>query len=320
MGFRGVAGKAYRYAKREVDQEYKQQLKYMKRQEANSALEEYENYIEQLLTIHKNCSKRIDWHSKANISAPQQPLRRQELEEKARNALAQYRPGFFDRLFNLEKEKRTKLIAEIEKAKENDDVCHKKNIEKWEEQLSVWKENYSLTKRVLKCDSDAFAEVLKKYNPFSDIGILGTEISFRINDDGIIDTTINIAGEEVIPKEHIGVLKSGKLSVKQMPNGKYFELYQNYVCGCVLRIAKELFSLLPIDITIITAIDKILNRSTGHNDYRTILSVAIERDKLYSLNMDLIKPSDSMENFFHRMLFLKTKGFQEIKRITTAEL
>jgi hypothetical protein len=46
--------------------------------------------------------------------------------------------------------------------------------------------------------------------------------------------------------------------------------------------------------TIVTVIDQLLNSSTGYQEDQPILSVAIPRSTLDSLNLDTIDPSESM--------------------------
>jgi hypothetical protein len=60
---------------------------------------------------------------------------------------------------------------------------------------------------------------------------------------------------------------------------------------------------------IVNAVSDLLKTQTGHMEEKTILSVAIPRDTLGRLNFERVDPSDSLNNFVHRMKFLKTKGF-----------
>ncbi len=61
-------------------------------------------------------------------------------------------------------------------------------------------------------------------------------------------------GEDIVPKQRKALLKSGKLSVKDMPVGKFNELYQDYVCSCVLGTARDVLALLPVDVVIVSAL------------------------------------------------------------------
>jgi hypothetical protein len=129
-----------------------------------------------------------------------------------------------------------------------------------------------------------------------------------------------IRGLEVIPTETKTLLQTGKVSVKRMPQTKYLELYQDYICGCVLRIANETFALLPFKTVIVTAVSDILNTNTGHLEAMPVLSAVIPRATLARLNLQAIDPSDSMRNFVHQMDFKKTRGFMVIERIEPSAL
>ena len=93
------------------------------------------------------------------------------------------------------------------------------------------------------------------------------------------------------------------------------DIMQDYVCSCVLRIARDLFAILPVTTVLIHAQDSFIDTSIGNSVKQDILSVLITRDKMEIMDFDLIDPSDAMSNFIHNMKFLKTKGFQPITRI-----
>ena len=58
-----------------------------------------------------------------------------------------------------------------------------------------------------------------------------------------------------------------------MTKTRYYELQQDYVCSCILRIARDLFALLPLKTVIIHAYDEQLNTETGHEERKLILSI-----------------------------------------------
>ena len=89
------------------------------------------------------------------------------------------------------------------------------------------------------------------------------------------------------------------------------------MCSCAIRIARDMFALLPLTIVVVHAVDNILNSETGHHEDATILSVVFERDTLNRLNFADIDPSDAMNNFRHNMKFLKTSGFKPVERIAS---
>ena len=167
---------------------------------------------------------------------------------------------------------------------------------------------------------DAYTDAIGHADPFSELNQFGSKIDFKVNTNSQVEVTLNVNGEDIVPSEIKTLLQSGKLSVKKMTKSRFYELYQDYVCSSALRIARELFALLPIETANVTAVGKLLNTKTGYMEEQPILSITIPRETLSRLNFDLLDPSDSMDNFLHKMKFSKTKGFQPIERILHSNL
>lgn len=85
-----------------------------------------------------------------------------------------------------------------------------------------------------------------------------------------------------------------------MPKSRFQEIYQDYVCGCLLRVARETFALLPAETLIVTALTDLFDSRTGHTAERPIFSAAIPRVTLNGLNFERLDPSAAMDNFLHR--------------------
>ena len=101
-----------------------------------------------------------------------------------------------------------------------------------------------------------------------------------------------------------------------MPKGRYYELYQDYVCGSSLLVANTVLGILPIPELIVTAKSEMLNTATGHIEESPILSMFVPRETVARLNLGSVDASDAMSNFAHNMKFLKTKGFQAIEPVS----
>ncbi len=100
-----------------------------------------------------------------------------------------------------------------------------------------------------------------------------------------------------------------------MPNTRFNELYQDYVCSCALRVAREVFAYLPVTYVVVNATDTLFDSVTGHEGLDAVLSVVITPEKLAQLNLETIDPSDSMQNFHHHMRFTKSGGFAAVEKI-----
>lgn len=272
---------------------------------ARYEVELYENRIEVITSVHKECSEPYDWEK---IKASQPPFKHGETgpnETKALERLNNYKPTWRDKLFDRVEVKKSMLQKEVGEAKKLDLL-----------EYQEWEKEVNLAERILQGDLAAYMEAVKELAPFEDIQELGSTLSISTTNPQYMEVTVNVHSEDVIPKEVKSLTKTGKLSIKAMPKTRFYELYQDYVCGCVLRIARELFAILPINTVYIHANGEVLNTSTGHLEEVTILSVTIPKETLERLNFDSIDCSDSMTNFVHNMKFRKTKGFDAVEKIT----
>ncbi|MCK5055959.1 MAG: hypothetical protein KAT34_04850 [Candidatus Aminicenantes bacterium] len=314
---------AEREAKRRQRELERQQKEYAKMQKLERAVYEvecYENKIDLLLSIHKECGNVWDWEEIQKSKAPTKPSKNNQKKVIAKMELENFKPGIFIRLFGRTEIKRNNLIEAINVAKKQDENDYQDSVKLYEQKSKDWEESQSLAEKILSGDSDAYYKAIKEINPFSEINQIGSEIDFNIINTFLIEATLKPNSEKVIPNETKSLLTSGKLSVKKMPKGYFYELYQDYVCGCILRVSRELFALLPVEMVIIHAIGNLLNSKTGNLEEKTILSAAIPRKTLETFNFDMLDPSDSMDNFVHKMNFKKSKSFEAVEKINPSDL
>lgn len=330
MGWKGTlrsVGAAIRAAERdakrrqrELERQQKQYEKMQQLEQASYEVEVYQNHLEVIQSLHKEISQDVDWLSLANSSPPSEPKNTNDKERMAIEKERNYKPSFLDKLLNRIEKKRNKLKEFIEKARDNDVKEYEKNLKEWKAEYENWEEETKQAKLLVAGDPKSKIQVIEELNPFSEISGLGSSLSFQVHENSIVEVEIHIHGETIVPSEAKSLLQSGKLSVKKMPKTKFYEIYQDYVCSCILRVANELFSILPENMVIVTAVDEILNTKTGHLEKLPVLSVAIPRKTLRSLNLKNIDPSDSLDNFIHNMSFKKTQGFGAVDRIDSEDL
>lgn len=309
-----------RRRQRELERQRKQLEKMQELERAIYEVQEYENHIDLLLSVHKECSDAWDWEVIQSSEPPVKPVESQSHAEAARARLSTFRPGLFDRALGRTESKREALAEAVKLAKEEDEREYQEALRTYERDYADWEATCELARRILAGDPRACIEAIKQTDPFSDISQLGSSINFHAEESTLVEATLRVNSEQVIPSEVKTLLKSGRLSVKKMPKTKFYELYQDYACGCVLRVARELLALLPIDMVIVNAVATLLDTRTGYLEEQPIVSAAIPRRTLETLNLDMLDPSDSMGNFVHRMAFRKTKGFEAVERLNPSDL
>lgn len=186
---------------------------------------------------------------------------------------------------------------------------------KGSEDYENWEKLHELAGKVLDGDIDAYLEVVEQMKPFDDLLDYGSNFEVGTEDDDQMTVEFAVKSDEVVPTNVYSILASGKLSEKAMSKTAYNELVQDYVCSTTIRVARDLFALLPIDRVIIHAVDSVLNPATGNEEEVTILSVAIDKSKLNELNFERIDPSDALGALECNMSFSKTNGFREVSRL-----
>jgi hypothetical protein len=330
MGWKGAlrsmeaaARRAERDARRqhnELLRQQKQLQKMLERERAAFEVRLYENHIDLLRSIHKECGPAWDWRAVNSAPAPTPPARRHTREQNALLALDSFEPSFWDKLFRRVESKKQALNLALGQAQDEDAREYSEALTKHQRGMSEWEERREIARRVLAGEIQAFKDVIDEVGPFSEISDLGSSVGFQFKNTSSIEVTLTVKGQDVIPNETKSLLQSGKLSTKKMPQGQFYELYQDYICGCVLRVAREIFALLPFETTIVTAVGDVVNSQTGHLEEKPLLSAAIQRRTLTKLDLNMIDPSDSMKNFVHRMDFKKGKGFMIVERLEESSL
>ena len=293
---------------------YKRQMKLQEVENNAQQFQIYNEYITTIQSIHKDCSLPVNWNNLLNLPEPIKPSLSNKNEIIAQNKFDNYKPSFFDKFFNQSFKKRENFQREIIVAKKRDNDEFNSLINKYSIDLESWQETVNLSKQVLNKEPEAYHIALQEFAPFSEISEIGSRLSFSINSDyAVID--LFVRSTEVIPDYELKLTSTGKLSQKKLPKSRFNEIYQDYVCSSILRIAREMFALLPIKIVFINAIGDILNTKTGLQEEQSVVSVAIPTTTLSKINFIAIDPSDSMGNFVFNMKFNKTSGFQSVERI-----
>lgn len=325
MGWKGALrsmGSAVRQMEREAARRQreleKQQKQYEKMQELERAayeVEVYENYIDRMNSIHRDCESCYDWREILKQEPPEEPKKGYGHESEARQHLDKYKPNFFEKLFKLDAKKKRNLELKIESSRNEDEKEYNDRLKQYQQKLEDYNDLQILTKNVLEGNLEYYKKAVEEINPLSEISEIGSSVEFLFQSPTRIKATLHIHDEKVIPRQAKSLLKSGKLTIKDIPQGKYNELYQDYVCSSSLRVGRELFALLPVQEIVVTAKGNILNQSTGRMEEQPLLSVSLVRETMSMINFESIDPSECMKNFKHNMGFKKSQGMSPVSEI-----
>lgn len=157
----------------------------------------------------------------------------------------------------------------------------------------MWEYYHNMAPKILAGDIDAYLKLIYEVNPLDDLLSYGGNFEFGTDNPRKIEVEFTVNEE---------TLYSAK---KQMNNIEYNTLLQDYVCSVCIRIARDMFALLPISNTIVHAV---LNGMT-------IISVDFDRQSLSKVKFGYIDPSDTLSKFKMNMNFTVNEGFGIVNRI-----
>jgi hypothetical protein len=322
MGWRGAirsVQSSIRAAQREAERQQKARIRLAAQLEKDAVLteaaeevREHQAYVSCLVESHREIIRSIDWKSIMEARPPEKPTPDYSDVILAEERLDGYAPGVVAKLLRRVDKEKEELAAAVRNARASVEERHRKALEEFRAAVSDVEDSRAFAIRILNGDLSAYRQAIAELDPFSILAETGGKVSIDFPNEYLAVAALSVSAKEVLPTETKSLLKSGKLSTKRLSISRFNALHLDHVCSTTLRIAGDLFAILPIRFVVLTAFDDLLDASTGHLKNSAILSVAIPRDTFSKLNPLHLVASDSMSNFVHRVDFKKSRGFAGI--------
>jgi hypothetical protein len=274
---------------RALQRQLKEQAKLSALEQARLEVEAFDGVLNALLTVHEERGELWDWIEIAAALPPHKPIKLQRHELKAKQQ-AELR-----KILNLDRE-----ASSLEEARAKDEAEFQTALRTYAEDLSDWEKMRVFARRILSADLSAYKEAVVQFSGLGEISELGSSIGFTIRSSKVVECNLTVSGLQCIPAEQKTLTAAGKLSVKPMPKTRFHEIYQDYVCGCVLRVAREVFALLPVEWVLITALIDMVDSRSGQTEAQPVLSVGVDRAAIQRFIFEKLDPSDAIETLLHR--------------------
>jgi hypothetical protein len=294
---------------RELERRTKEQAKLSALEQARLEVETHETHIDLLLSIHREPIEVWNWLQLIAALDPCSPFvtSLNELGEKL-IACAEARP--------IE-------ASALESRCADDRRVFEQAMAAYASSQEVHSRQRKLAACVVRADLDAWAMAVTELRPFEELEELGVTVKPEFHSRDSVHCRITVSGPEIIPHDTKTLTSTGKLSVKPMAKGRFHEIYQDYVCGCVLRTASEMFGFLPVEAVLVTAFVGFVDPATGRFSVQPVLSVGFDRRAFSQLVLDKVDPSDAIEGFVHRgdaKASRKTGSFVPVEPLELADL
>ena len=158
----------------------------------------------------------------------------------------------------------------------------------------MWSYYYSVASDVLNGDIDTYLRLIYEVNPLDDLLEYGSNFEFGTDNPDYIEVEFTVNTDVLTQARH------------SLSRNEYNDLLQDFICSLSIRIARDMFALLPINHTIIHVV----------MDYNTVLSVDFDRNTLSKVKYSFIDPSDTVEKFRLNMNFNQSSGFSPVSRLS----
>jgi hypothetical protein len=291
---------------REIEREVRQREKLDQMAQAKLEVAEHNSKVDLLLSLHRKATQIVDWWALATSLSHALPHRPRISELAARleailpTSNVPPRPG-----------------SALPDAIAQDALLFEAAL-KSHEQLELRRQAVSrLADRILAYDVGAYTEALERFSSLAELGELGIGMGLIMHGSNGIECVLSVGGYQVIPAEGKVLSSGGRLSVKAIPRQQLHEMYQDYICGAVLRVVRECLAVLPIARILVSA------RVPITDTERFVLSVAVERGDLAPLDLNSADASEALAALKHRGDFKASRragAFQAIEPFVFSEV
>ena len=159
--------------------------------------------------------------------------------------------------------------------------------------VEFWEYFHAKAYEVLNGNIDTYLQIIEDVGPLDDLIDYGFSFECGTDNPNIMFVEFETKQETIMP------------SKSSMRITEYYDLLQDYICSCSIRVARDIFALLPVSHIIVHAL----------SDGNTVLSVDFERRIFSKLKFKGSDASDMVKEFKRNMSFDCQNGFQPVKQL-----
>lgn len=159
--------------------------------------------------------------------------------------------------------------------------------------VKFWEYCHDKAYDVLNGNIDTYLQIIKDVGPLEDLLDYGFGFECGTDNPNYMFVEFATKQDEIMPNKSL------------MKITEYNDLFQDYVCSCAIRVARDIFALLPVSHVIVNAL----------SEGSTVLSVDFERRIFTKLKFQGSDSSDLVEGFKCNMSFDCQNGFQPVRQL-----
>ncbi|OZB90615.1 hypothetical protein CJP46_32845 [Paenibacillus sp. XY044] len=263
----------------------------------------YDNQLEWIATIHQMHGEPVFWDIIAAMAPPFPRGEEGPKEKLAAHNLAAFQPTRIQKLLKQDAMIREELERQVQLAREED-----------RKDYLQWKAANDFAHDILDGNRTAYLRVLEEMAPLQELAMLGSGLEFSVRSSSEVEVELDVNSQQVIPRE-AKVRTEGGVASLELSAPERNDLELDYICGSVLRIAGELFALLPLDTVVVQARDTKMNGKTGQEEYLTVLSIRIDRKFIAGHHTGRERSLEVLTHCPHRIAYDPGTGFEPVDEL-----
>lgn len=264
--------KHFNYSNRPATKKRIKEIARLKQLEQNKKeADAHAKELDFITNLHVECSESIDWLSIFSEMPPPPVIKHNENRLKVESVC---------------------LLAAgeqplLDDAVKKDEDAYRVETEKANKEYSEFIQMKSLAKRLINHEPEAYKEAISLYNPFSSLPEIGSRFNFQFNSKSVVTCFLYLNPPESMPTEAKTLTSTGKLSVKQIKKNDRRDLYRDHVCSSVIRAAREIHAILPIETVIVNALINAQNESNaGENAVALSMKISSDAAENFDTSVD----------------------------------
>lgn len=139
----------------------------------------------------------------------------------------------------------------------------------------TWRFLKNISRKVLSGDIDAYLETIEKMRPVDDLLDYGSDFEFGTDNANCMEVEFRINAHNMLP------------SISVVGATAYEQLFEEYVCASSIRVARDMFALLPVKYVIIYA----------KNGNEMILQAKIDKNEVEKIDFSEENPAKIIQKF-----------------------
>lgn len=160
-------------------------------------------------------------------------------------------------------------------------------------------------------DDGTLMKVIKSQQTLTRIHKLARGLGFSV-ENGLVHAILALHNRSIVPDFHLKYMPSGKLTEVKMPREKSMKLYRAYASSAVLKVASDLFRLVPAGNIVVTAIAPCNVADSEYDEEWPVLSANLMRKPIMEMDMPNAEPIAVIQAFQHSERFHPTHGFGRV--------